>query len=238
MAAQIPMMHTEDGICRIKKREYIGDVTMTNLFTNRIYILSPIDSGTFPWLSKIAGNFEQYKFLGLTFGFRSLTANALGVSGLPGMGSVTMLTQYDVYDAAVGDKTEANNALFATSSKPSENMLHPVECDPNQTPNQPLYTGINEVSIPDLRLNALGYTTVSTVGSSGLNYICGELWVTYDIMLYKPMISTVPALNSSAVQKPISVSERYRLQTKEDQKDAAELFIDIPPPTPTTARRF
>lgn len=238
MASQIPMMHTEDGSVRIRKREYISDITMTTIFFKSFYFLNPVNPTTFPWLSRIAKNFEQFKFLGLTFGFRSLSANALG-AGTPGMGSITILTQYDVNDVAVLNKQQANNALFATSCKPSENMLHPVECDPSQTPNQPLYTGVNEATIDDLRLNTLGYTTVATTGAAD-TYTCGELWVTYDIMLYKPMVGINPAI--ADVEK-ISVANAHKRQVEQKQdeqkvRDAAELFVDIPPPTPTMVRRF
>jgi hypothetical protein len=236
MAAQIPMMHTEDGNCRVRKREYIGDVSMTNAFTTSYYLLNPVNATTFPWLSKLAVNFEQFKFLGLTFGFRSLTANALGVAGSPGMGSITILTQYDVLDTPVFNKQQANNALFATSSKPSENMLHPVECDPNQTPNQPLYTGVNEIAVSDLRLNTLGYTTVCSTGAAS-TYVAGELWVTYDVMLYKPMVQiALPPL----AEERVSIAEAHKRQEAENMKDAAELFIDVPPPTPNAmvVRRF
>jgi hypothetical protein len=238
MAAQIPMMHTEDGSCRIRKREFVADVVMTNTFTTSFFFLNPADATTFPWLSKVASNFEQFKFLGLTFGYRSLTANALGVAGSPGMGSITVLTQYDVFDSPVFNKQQANNALFATSCKPSENMLHPVECDPEQTPSQPLYTGVNEIAgiaDRDLRLNTLGYTSVCTTGAASI-YNAGELWVTYDVMLYKPMVERV----LPPISDRISIAEAFRRQDEEHKKDAAELFIDIPPATPQagTVRRF
>lgn len=192
LASQIPLMHGEEGAVRVQKREYIRDVKMTDVFNVGIIVpLNPLDP-QFPWLSKIAINFEQFKWLGVSFGFRSLTANALGTAGDPAMGSVTLVTQYDALDIAPASKTEANNALYATSCKPSESMLHPVECDPEQTPTLPLYTGANEVPAGgtffsrDPRLNFMGFTSVCTQGGPSGSYLCGELWVTYDIMLYKP----------------------------------------------------
>jgi hypothetical protein len=224
LASQIPMMHTEDGSCRIRKREFIADIWMTQSFQTLIYALNPADPVTFPWLSTVASNFEQFKFLGLTFGYRSLTANALGSTGTPGMGSITMLTQYDVYDTAVGNKTDANNALYATSCKPSDSMLHPVECDPEQTPSQPLYTGVNEAPIGtaidrDLRLNYLGFTTVGRAGGPATLYSAGELWVTYDIMLYKPMVHTgtgPPHAGSSVLDTFIKQKSIKDLEKKEE----------------------
>jgi hypothetical protein len=176
---------------------------MTEDWAVASFLLNPASARTFPWLSEVAQNYEQFKFLGLAFGFRSLTANALAATGDPSMGSVTCFTQYDLYDEYVTSKLVANNQMFATSCKPSENMLHPVECDPEQTPTAPLYTGVNEplredYPIPrpeqlggfrDNRLNYLGVTSIGMQGGpSGSTYKAGELWVTYDVMLYKPSI--------------------------------------------------
>jgi hypothetical protein len=239
LASQIPMMHTEDGSCRIRKREFIADVQMNPTFTTLAYGLNPALVTTFPWLSTVASNFEQYKFLGLTFGFRSLTANALGLAGNPGMGSVTLLTQYDIYDAAVVNKTTANNALYATSCKPAESMLHPVECDPEQTPSQPLYTGVNEVPVTttldrDLRLNYLGFTTLATTGGPPAVYNCGELWVTYDVMLYKPMVHSggIPPSSVNILESFQRDEARRRKERPEEKSDS---YIDVSALTP---RRF
>lgn len=238
LAAQIPMMHGEDGTCRIRKREYVKDINMTAAFAIDVYGLNPTDTKTFPWLNKIARQFEQYKFLGLSFGFRSLTATALGSVGNPSMGSVTVLTQYDVLDLAVTSKTQANNSLYATSCKPSDSMLHPVECDPEQTPNLPLYTGANEyqnltgytaAAARDLRMNYLGFTTVVTQGGAvtgPTGYNAGELWVTYDIMLYKPMLNTGGGLPPPDTEPDTGYSRIMR-QSASEQIDEKDTDIDI-----------
>lgn len=233
LASQIPLMHGSEGCVRVQKREYIKDVKMTQGFNLVAIIpLNPLDP-QFPWLSKIAVNFEQFKWLGLSFGFRSLTANALGSVGNPSMGSITIVTQYDALDVAPGNKTEANNALFSTSCKPAESMLHPVECDPEQTPSQPLYTGANEVisSNPqfarDPRLSFHGFTSVCTQGapSTADGYLCGELWVTYDIMFYKPY-----ARGPFGLSDRLSVLETHlkRAETGEALQDTE--IVQRPPP--------
>lgn len=224
LASQIPMMHGAEGAVRVQKREYIRDVKMSTGFNVPIIIPLNPTSNFFPWLSKIAINFEQFKWLGLSFGFRSLTANALGLSGNPSMGSVTIVTQYDALDIAPNSKTEANNSLFATSCKPSESMLHPVECDPEQTPSQPLYTGANEVPAGgpffsrDPRLNFMGFTSVCTQGAPDDGYLAGELWVTYDVMFYKPY-----ARGPFSETQRVSVMEMATKATKvEEPQDGFE----------------
>lgn len=190
MASQIPLMHSGNGTCRIAKREYIGDVYMTTGFTNNYYKITATNVKLFPWLSRIALNFEQYKFLGLTFGFRSLTANALGSTGNPSMGSLTICCEYDVNGAPAVTKVQANSMMFAVSCKPAESMLFPIECDPETTPNQPLYTATNQRvsgAVEDKRLETLGLVQFCTQGAPQV-YTCGELWVTYDVLLIKPLV--------------------------------------------------
>lgn len=192
MASQIPMMHTENGVTRIKRREFCQNIYMTNAFQNLQIPIQPIAPDAFPWLSQIARNYEQYKFLGIVFGFRSLTANSIS-AGSPAMGSITFATSYDVSETLFANKIEASNSLFATSCKPSESMLHPIECDPEQTPTEPLYTGANissSASWVDFRLNVMGLLQILTEGGpvAASPYLAGELWVTYDVMLFKPQV--------------------------------------------------
>lgn len=192
MAAQIPLMHGGDGTCRIAKREYIGDVTMSDVFSNQYYKINPTSTVLFPWLSTVAVNFEQFKFLGLSFAFRSLTANALGTAGSPSMGSVTFATEYDVNALPANTKAQASSMIFSTSCKPSESMLHPIECDPEVTPTAPLFTAavtrIGSIT-NDERLQTMGFFQVITQGAPQGGYkSSGELWVTYDILLLKPLI--------------------------------------------------
>lgn len=64
---------------RISHREYVGDVVSgpSNSFTYKTYSLNPGNSSLFPWLSVISENFESYKFHGLVFEFKSMSADAL-----------------------------------------------------------------------------------------------------------------------------------------------------------------
>jgi hypothetical protein len=241
LASQLPEMHGEEGVVRIRRREFIADVKMTTSFN--VITIIPLNPLTpqFPWLSKVAVNFEQFKWLGLAFGYRSLTANALGTAGDPSMGSVTLVTQYDALDLSPANKTEANNSLFSTSCKPAESMLHPVECDPEQTPTAPMYTGANEITATnpqfarDPRLSYMGFTSVCVQGapSTADGYLCGELWVTYDIMLYKPYAR--PPFNV-AEQKRVSVLDEHLRRTSLHDTGAAD-YETVPRQPPAFVRR-
>lgn len=194
---QMPLMHTGDGGTRIAHREYCFDV---NMYTDLIgttphitfYNITPLNATIFPWLSGIAPLYEQYKFVGLTFGFRGFASNTTTEGSL---GSVSFATQYDVYDPYYSKKAEMLNAMFSTSCKPTDQMLHPIECDPYKTPSLPRYTNAHPTTTApprDFNLYVSGRLAVCATkgvpaGSGPGNvYSCGELWVSYDIMLYKP----------------------------------------------------
>jgi len=192
LAAQLPMLGSLGGVARIQHREYVTDIKMTDNFQNIGFVINATNGITFPWFATVAAAYEQYKILGMLFEFRSLSANALGSVGNPSMGSITFATQYDVYQPVFGSKKSANNHVYATSCKPSENMIHPVECDPGQTPVNPLSCRPRDLvsTVFDARLFDFGRLEVCTQGSGNpdFQYVAGELWVTFDILLLKPKL--------------------------------------------------
>lgn len=202
---QIPIMSNIGNATRISHREYVGDITMTETFANAYMRFSPTNQTMFPWLYSVAENFEQYKFLGMVFEFRSLAANAV-TSTVAGMGSISLATQYNVYEPVYINKTQANNAQFATSCKPSESMFHPIECDPQETPNQPLYVAHPYDTFGDARFNEMGTLNIVTQGAPAVYGGAGELWVTYDILLLKPIVpqSFIPLAPGAAPLKKCS----------------------------------
>lgn len=186
-SAQIGMMHGGKGT-RVRHREYVRDVPSSTEFNNITFRIQPTNSQLFPWLSALAQNFEQYKILGLIFEFRSLSANALN-SINTALGSVSMATQYNAEDTPFQNKQQVLNYQFGTSCKPADDMIHPLECDPGETPNQPLYVRIGNDQGDD-RLYDFGVLNYVTIGMQQANVTIGELWVSYDIIFFKQRISS------------------------------------------------
>jgi hypothetical protein len=198
-SSQVPYMHTDgSGAVRVKHREYIGDINMTatNFVTNPIPINAG-NTGCFPWLARgLSKSFEQYKIMGMIFEFKSTSADSLS-SVTPALGTVMMGTQYNVVNSPFPDKQSLLNHQWSTSSKPSESFVHCIECEPNQTPIAPLY--IRQVEqVPGVAYDARLYDharleIATSGGSSPTLYPCGELWVTYDIILFKPRLGRLSA---------------------------------------------
>jgi len=185
----------EGGGFRIRHREYLGDIssgagtpTQFNLFG--AYPLNPGMQSTFPWLSTIANNFEQYKFHGIIFEYKTLSVDAIASSTM-NVGAVIMATEYNVLHPPFISKQQMENYEFCSSAKPSQSIIHPIECAPSETPLTKLYIRQGPITKGDLRLYDLGLFQIATVGLPVQAGNIGELWVSYEVEFFKPTLPSV-----------------------------------------------
>lgn len=64
----------------VSHREYIQDIVSSSsagAFKIDSFLINPGDPATFPWLSNLAQNFEEYRIHGMIFQFKTTSANAL-----------------------------------------------------------------------------------------------------------------------------------------------------------------
>jgi len=184
MNTQTPKFSSTKQTNIICHREYLGDITGTASFSLNTYPLNPCISSTFPWLSTIAQNYQEYKFHGLIFEFRPLITDFV-TNGAPGV--VIMATNYNADALPYTTKQEMENSEYAVSVKPTRELMHGVECDTNQTVLPQLYvrTG-NPPANQDLRLYDLGLFQFGTQSNPVQNL--GELWVSYCVEFFKPVL--------------------------------------------------
>lgn len=178
----------------VTHREYVQDVTGTTSFSINSFPITPSNSTLFPWLSSVADNYEEYRIHGMIFEFK--TTSGMSVSSTnTALGTVIMSTQYNPNDPQFNNKITMENYEFATSGGPFENFLHPVECKPALTVAPQLYVAQSTSSgaVVDLRLTNFGTFSIATVGMQASNVV-GELWVSYQVELLKPRISSFPTL--------------------------------------------
>lgn len=173
----------------ISHREYIKDISQTTAFTLLSLPINPGLPQSFPWLSQIAPNFDQYQILGMVYHFRS-TAGEFGQSGNMAMGSVIMASDYDSADNNYTSKLEMENAQYSTSCKPSVDCIHAIECDPNITFAPIKYVRSGGVpSGKDIRLYDHANFQIATTGMPTTTGAIGELWCTYKIAFFKPQLT-------------------------------------------------
>lgn len=196
LGGNLPQIMNESGGggTVIRFQEYLGDIRTAAIagdFKIDSYNLNAADSYTFPWLSQIAANYEQYEFEGCLFQFKSTSADALNSTNTA-LGSVMLATQYDTLDIPFASKGEMLNYEFSTSCKPSENVIHMIECAPSMSTLSTLYTLSG--ALPDNgdpRMYNLGKFNIATTGFQGTNVNIGELHVTYQVRLLKPKLEVV-----------------------------------------------
>jgi len=189
----VPIMHADRHCTPIQRREYIGDIlSTTDPF--KLYTL-PLNPGiltTFPWGSQIARNYELYRVKGMAFEFRTLSSDyALSV----GLGYICLATLYNSATdpvTAFQNKRMMENHEYATSGKPSVDIIHGVECSRKYLPQNELYVrsgalGVNQ----DIRFCDLGTFCYAVGGQSLSGQVLGELWCTYDIELYEPIATSL-----------------------------------------------
>lgn len=179
---------------RVVEREYLGDISSgpdlvlgTTAFANQVFRLNPSDPNTFPWLSRIAANFDQWEPNGIVFEFISTSSEFNGTS--QALGTVILASEYDPSDPAYVNKIEMENADYSNSTKPSLTAMHGLECDPKERPTAVLYTGLN-IPTGEQKFYDLCNFQIATQGMSAVNQTLGELWVSYDISFYKKQISS------------------------------------------------
>jgi hypothetical protein len=168
---------------------YTGNlVSGASAFKINSFPIQPALYASFPWLSASAENYQEYKINGLVYEFKS---NAFNISNsLPGTGTVILATQYNVYDPLFTDKFHMEQTQYTCTDKPVRDIMHPIECARNDTPTSILCTRAGATSQGDLRLYDWGNFSIATVGMGHQPANIGELWVTYDITLYKPKVGS------------------------------------------------
>jgi len=199
----------KEGEIYVAHKEYLGDVVSSKLHKIQFALaLNPALYGTFPWLSSLASSFQQHSAVGLMFTFVSTCGTA--VSGTnPALGSVNMATQYDSVAGPFTTKQEMLNTEFAVSSVPSRNVTHAIECAPRSSTIDLLYTREAAPSgSSDIRLYDLGIFCLSTDGCPADGSVLGELWVTYNYKLCKPILSGDPVLAGSLMMYKTVGGER------------------------------
>lgn len=181
----------------ITHREYITDVvSSTNANTNLVsgtnlfaFPIQPANPTTFPWLSVIAQNFQEYRLLGMAFEFKSTCGSAVSSTN-NAMGSVLMSTQYRAGSPPFINKSQMDNEQYSTDIVPWTNGIHYIECAPHLSPLTTLYTRANPILDDSLELFDVGTMYLATTGQQANNVVLGELWVTYQIELIKPKLGT------------------------------------------------
>jgi len=188
--SQVPAMHSSSESIVFRHREFLCDISSSSAFTNQFDSgINPGLAGGFPYLSSIAQNFQEYKFRGLIYQFKSTSADALNSTNTA-LGTISMVCQYRSDAPLPNTKVDLLNEMWSADAKPSESFILPIECDPKENPLSIQYIRSGSLSLTqDPKFYDLGHIAVYSNGSQA-TAVVGELWVTYEVELFKPVLSS------------------------------------------------
>jgi hypothetical protein len=190
---QVPYMHSSNESLVFRKREFLCNVNSTAAFTATRFSINPGLSESFPFLSAIASNFQEYRFRGLAYEFKTTSATSIGSTNTA-LGTIILACQYRANAPAFLDKLSMLNEMWAEDTVPCESKVMFVECSPAETPMRIQYVRSSALSsTEDQKFYDLGTFTIAAQGAQATS-VAGELWVTYDVELYKPVIQS-PSFN-------------------------------------------
>jgi hypothetical protein len=191
-------MHKEGQSIVVRHKEFLTEIRGAPNFTIRNeFDLNPGLTTTFPWLSGIAAQYSQYKIKGLVYHYVPTSGNAVSSTNAA-LGTVMLQTSYRATEDAPTSKIEMLNEYWSSEAKPSEEFCHPIECDPKENPFNIQYIRSGNLPVTENQLMYdLGKTTVAVSGQQADDIVLGDLWVTYEIELKKPVLT---GLNNTSLQ--------------------------------------
>lgn len=194
----------ESGSLMVSHREYIGDIfappaATVSDFTVQSFPLNPGLEQTFPWLSQIAQNYEEYEMVQLVFEFVSTVQDINSNNGQ--VGTILTATQYNPAERDFTDKPAMAAYAHSISGKSVDNQNHGVECDPAKLSGSegkyiranPVMTGEDLKTYDHGRFQLATHNIPAAMAAGTL----GELYVSYTIKLRKPKFFTGRGLGLS-----------------------------------------
>lgn len=182
------------GNVTISYKEYVCDVYgSSDPFSIFALPLNPGLPSSFPYLSQIAQNYEEYTLHQCMFTYKSNIA-PIGASGSGQVGEIIMGTNYNASQPVWQDKQSMLQSALTASSRASSSMLHGVECDPAKLSGAPgKYVRAGPVGHDeDIKSydHGLFQLAVTGIPASYINQPLGQLWVSYTVSLRKPRAFT------------------------------------------------
>jgi len=191
------MQHVNDetGSLMVSHRERLMDVfaPADSGFHQDVFTVSPGIEKTFPWLSQIAANYEEYELMQCVFEYDG--HSLVGINDtLEVQGSLIMATQMNVKDKPFRDRHEMERFPHASKCAQHGSMAHGVECDPRKIQGDGhryirmggLAKDEDARDFDHAKFTIGQYNTPTELAGKEI----GQLFVYYTVKLMKPKISS------------------------------------------------
>jgi len=171
---QAAVIRSVGGSMLVTHREYITDVLSTsNSFNANSLSINPGMATTFPWLNKIATNFEKYRLKKLIFKYESLVGSIQA-------GSVMMAIDMDASDSLPSGKM----SMLQYQNAARSNVWGTCETRLPEQAKQLYVRGGS--ALGDVKSYDTGIFYYATQGTGSTSITLGEIWVEYTVELAIP----------------------------------------------------
>jgi hypothetical protein len=184
-------MHKSNQSIIVRHKEFVTTVnSSTDFSVQGSFDINPGNPTLFPWLSGVAARFQEYKLRGMVYHYVPTSGSAVSSTNAA-LGAVMLQTSYRASDTPPVNKIELLNEYNSNESVPCEAFCHPIECDPKENPFNIQYVrSVATTAAEDKLLYDLGTTHVAVQGCQSNGYPIGDLWVTYEVELKKPVVAS------------------------------------------------
>jgi hypothetical protein len=170
-----PRFANRSGNVVISHTEFLGNIysdSTTLLFNANSYVINPGNSGTFPWLSTFAANFDKYKMHKLVI--HIVSNQPTSIAGRIGVG-----IDYDSTDPLPADRGEFFNLTHHQETSPWDSMVFPIPIKPEEK-------FINSHTVVDSKLIDCGQIIVMADQIVATDANLADIIVEYTVELIQP----------------------------------------------------
>lgn len=171
----------------IRRRVCIGSVQSSAAFQIQKFILNPGLIASFPWVSALAVNFQEWELSGMICEFvPTVSPNSGGNAN----GTVAMCCQYNVLNPDPANLLDVQNTEQSVSGRPIDMLMEPVECDHAFKPVNCLQIRPAGGALPSgatAQMYDHANLYVVNQGQQDSSIQIGQIWVSYDLTLMMPI---------------------------------------------------
>lgn len=174
------------GLMRFRHREFVTSVSGATSFTSSVSSINPGLVAMFPWLSRMANNFESYLFHDLKFHFRTKKGSSTA-------GDVMLAVDFDAADGAPASEQDVTSFKGYRTAAVWENFCISYSSPTELQKSKQYYVRQTTVSGTDIKTYDVGNLVIAVDACADTTSI-GRILVEYDIELFTPQMQN-PLLN-------------------------------------------
>lgn len=206
-AIKSPSISASRNCCRIRHKEFISNISGTSSFTTSYFPVNPGQSATFPWLSRMAANWERYHFHACRFVLHARIATTES-------GSVLMAPDYDASDESPTTEQVMTTYRGCVETAPWKDLICVLNARDMYNATGEHFIRLDGDDSVELKLYDVASFYVGTVNGGSTN-LWGKLWVEYDVELLipqlPPSLQDFPAITSGGAFKRPGDATSYTL---------------------------